>query len=517
MKERTRFESELEILKGSENFAGYSSGNYFGENMNYFYPQGEFEEETGSAYYSFDEEPVPLREHSVEWKIAHSRAAPENDVQTDLVKHLALPVLKNETKKQAQRVTDLQILFANTDLQTAKRLYRRLTDSKDFLGKLFHLTLHRDTRKYLLSILDSVIIVRSQTQPTPVIPPKPPISGVPPVVIPPKIVKPKPPIAGVPPPKKPTPPKQPQPPQKDPKIVAPRVPFPWRPPSYKMPAPSKNDWIESSLQSAAGFLGLTISIGLRALSKVSLEDAIEAAWIVFQVEQGGIKALYGLAGEAAAEAILKHTLGIDPSRIVNLNTIAANFPVLDITSPRGLISVKVKGVAGKLTGKALEEAINSAYVNDFFNMLIGDHPRAKRKLDKAAKFLLNNLQTLDRVRALPDDLKDFTEAGIKKYIQEKGLLQIPHDHVTMVRRGLGKKLAARIKNNKKLSDSLGIKNDLQLATFVNSQIDRITSLGVKSSDLIILAEAAATHLPPAQVGRLKKDFKKLRSKVYGTK
>lgn len=501
MRERIRFENELELLKGSEIFANNSTENYL-------HPLREFSE---SAYSTYDE-PIPLREHSVEWKTAYDRAAPENDVQKHLVAQLALPVLANETKKQADRVTALQISFANTDLQTAKRLFQRLNDPKDFLGKLFHLTLHTDTRKYLLSILDSVIIVQSQQTNKPIVPPKPPISGVPPVVIPPKIVKPQT-TNGKPPDK----PKPPAPPDKDPKINAPRVKLPWRPATLVTPAVDKSDWAAGSVTAAATFLGLTASIGLRALGKVSLEDAIEAAWIVFQIEQGGLKALYGLAGEAAAEAILKYTLGVDPSRIINLNSIAANFPVLDLTSPGGFISVKVKGVAGKLTGKALEDAIDSAYVNDFYNMLVGDHPRAKRKLDKAAKLLFDNRRTLQNVRALPDDLKDFTEKGIRKYIQEKGLLQIPDDHVQMVRRGLGKKLAARLKNNKKILDSLGIKNDTQLAAYVNSHIDRIKSLPVKSTDLIIMAEAAAAHLPAAQVERLKKDLDKLKMKVYGKK
>lgn len=215
-----------------------------------------------------------------------------------------------------------------------------------------------------------------------------------------------------------------------------------------------------------------------------------------------------MAGERAAEAFLKHTLGVDPSRVINLNSIAANFPILDLTSPGGFVSVKVKGVVSKLTGKALEDVINSAYVNDFYNMLTGDHPRAARKLDKAAKLLFDNRRKLGDARALPDDLKDFTEKGIRKYIQEKSFLQIPHDHVQMVRRGLGKKLAARLEGNKRILDSLGIKNDAQLAKFVNSHNDRIRSIGVTRNDLTIIAEAAASHLPAAQVERLKKNFDK---------
>jgi hypothetical protein len=246
--------------------------------------------------------------------------------------------------------------------------------------------------------------------------------------------------------------------------------------------------------------------------------AIEAAWIVFQIEEGGLARVYGLAGEAAAKAILSNVLGVDPALIANLNDFAANFPIVDVATPRGFFSVKVRGVASTLAGEELEAAVRSQYTSDLFDLAVGG-PRADRKLLKAAKGLLKIKAELGR--SWPTDLKALCPEGVAKYIRENAKFLFPHNHVQLARRMLGKdlvegtighNLAKRIQSSKKFLDQLGIKNQADLVAFVNRQVDRIDSLHVTSKEFQVLAQAAAKFVPEQQIPRLRPALERLKRK-----
>lgn len=450
--------------------------------------------------------PSAITGHSLEWQQAYVASAPQDGAQRELVNQLAIPMGASETAKQAKRVDALSAQFSVMDPRTAGSLYARLQNRGDALGQLFELTLHPATQKSLLSLLDATRhgndrgTLNRGTQPTQPVtpvkksPPKPPV--IPPHYTPMHVA----------------PTKQPPP---QPPI---QLPSPWTPPwldwlsDDQYPAPANQDdpaWVWSPIRAAAGALGLTMSVGLRVLSNPLVEKAVEAAWLVFQTEEGGLAALYGMAGEAAAEVILSRALGVDPALVVNLNNVAANFPLVDVATPKGFFSVKVKGVASTLAGDELQASIRSQYTSDLFDLAVGG-PKADGKLIKAAKGLLKVRGQLGQ--AWPSDLKDLTVDGVAKYLRQNARLMVPDDHVQLLRHTLGEDLYKRISSSKKYMDQLGIKNQTDLANFVDRQISRIDSLQVTSEDLMTLAETAADHIPKEQIPRLSRDLQKLQRK-----
>jgi hypothetical protein len=444
--------------------------------------------------------------HSLEWQQAYMTSAPEDGAQRNLVAQLALPMNAGQTREQAQRVQALQAQITLMEPATARRMYARLTSRADSLGNLFYLTLHPATIRSLLTQLNAkqhesdrgtAPVQRAtdnhgtdnrgttpvpphqrppkrDTRPGPSQPPRPPGDDNPPPWKPPRVVSPFP------------------------------VPPPWEQDENLATdlTPSKSqNWVQKTLLSAATFLGTTVSVGLRAVSSVTMEKAIEAAWLVFQVTEAEPAALIGMAGEAAAEAFLADILGVDPATVRNLNDIEPNFPVLDLISPRFVASVKTRGVLSTLPASALTEQLSSQYVSDLLSIIDGE-----KKLDKAAEALLRSRKALGR--AWPTDLRATTVDGIANYIREKAILSVPSDHVQPLRRSLGQNLARRLQNNKKLLDQLGIKNSRQLSAYVNKQIDRIHSMGPSSGDLRVMAETV-NHLPPDVNESFRKKYAKI--------
>jgi hypothetical protein len=454
-------------------------------------------------------EPRSISGHSLEWQQAYLMATPEDSAQRDLVAQLALPVGENQTREQAQRVEVIQTQIALMDPRTAYRLYQRLTSPGDALGQLFHLTLHHTTRKSLLGYLDAkrhdydrgtAPVSRSTDnrnvpQPRPV--PSPPPKPVQDTDIP------------WPPWWKPVKPGPPTPPHI---TTPPGNLWPWQPPwtmddelqTDQSDSKPKN-WIKTSLMAAASGLGMVLNVGLRAVTTPAMEKALEAAWIVFQTTEAEPAVLIGMAGEAAAEALLAEILGIDPALVRNLNDIESNFPVVDLISPRWLGSVKTRGILSTLPASALTDQLRSQYTSDLLNIIAGDK-QAQGKLDKAADALFRNRRKLGR--AWPADLKDTSRAVIRKYLQEKTILLVPDDHVQPLRRTLGADLYRRLKDNKKALEQLGIK-DNQLATWVRSQIVRIQSMGPRSADFRVMAETAANHLPSDVTEKWRKKYLKI--------
>jgi hypothetical protein len=283
--------------------------------------------------------------------------------------------------------------------------------------------------------------------------------------------------------------------------------WPWSPPKVIITQDFPPDdtggssWVWKPIKAAATALGITITIGMRSLSNVELQDAIDAAWLVFQIEQGGLKAVIGLAGEAAAEAILARVIGADASKIFNLNSLRKSFPVVDIMAPTGLFSVKTRGLLG--LHAPLNSELIREYTQDLIDLAVGDHPRAAGKLPKAAKLIFDNRVKLKARGSWPRDLIANSAQDVEKYIRNKTKLLVPHDHVQILRRSVGKVLNARVQRGLKLPAGT------DPVAWVNSFVDRIDSIGIKTSDLQVMLEATK-HLPPEQVGRLLKELAALK-------
>jgi hypothetical protein len=288
--------------------------------------------------------------------------------------------------------------------------------------------------------------------------------------------------------------------------------WPWSPPKVIITQDFPPDdtggssWVWGPIKAAATFLGIGITIGLRRLSNVELQDAIDAAWLVFQLEQGGLKAVIGLAGEAAAEKILASVIGVDASKIFNLNSLAKSFPVLDLMAPTGVFSVKTRGLLG--LNAPLNSELVREYTQDLIDFAVGEHPRAARKLPKAAKLIFNNRTKLKASGSWPSDLIANSAQDVEKYIRQKAKLLVPHDHYQILRKHVGAALNARVKKGLKLPAGT------DPVAWVQSFVFRIDSIGVKSSDLQVLLEATK-HLPKEQVGRLLKELAALKRRRRG--
>ena len=423
--------------------------------------------------------------HSPAWQQAYRAAAPEDSAQRDLITQLALPIGEGQTREQARRVEALEAQITLMDPSTAERLYIRLTDPADALGILFHSTLHHVTVKSLLAQLDTKRHeLRQETIPVP--------QGTASVKRR-RYIQQTPRVGPASPQPEPQQPKEPQnPPCTDPgPPVSPyRVPPPWMAPWVGQPEDpgGSRSWIWPSLTKGAGMLGMTVSVGLRSLSTVALEKAIEAAWLVFQTTDAAPTTVMGMAGEAAAEAFLAEILGLHPASVRNLNDFMANFPLVDLISPRWIASVKNRGALSTLPAAALTEQLRSQYTSDLLGIITGD-----KKVEDAAEALLRLRPQLGQ--AWPSDLRATTVEGVARYLREKTVLLVPADHVERLRETLGEDLYRRLKDNKKWLNQLGIKNVAQLTDFIDGQVCRIISLGPRSKDFRLMAEVAAHDIP----------------------
>lgn len=441
--------------------------------------------------------------HFPEWEQALQASQPEDQAQAELKALLAQPIGPQDVPALARRVDAMKALMAGLDLKTADRLYQRLTDyPRDALGRLFRLELHPETVRTLIEHLAWVRHVKRQAAPPPPPPPPPvpprrrqtpPITGRPPVVVPPIVV---------PPP--PVPPRPPQPP-----TLTPTYPgIPWRPPgittSLPPSDPSGPSWVWAPIGLAATALGTVVSIGIRRLTQAELADLIDAAWLVFQLEGGRpLTTILGMAGEAVAEKLMSRVLGIDPAKIYNLNLLQSNFPVADLISPRGLASVKVRGLLGRTTGAARAPSLALEYIQDLVDVA-APGPATRSKLTKAASLLFDNRATLRARGAWPTGFSPRSIAEVERYLRDKVTLFVPHDHVQLVRRTIGEVLHRRVQTG-----NIRLPAGTNPVAWVNSFVDRVDSLGLKSTDFEVLLEATK-HIPKEQIPRLRRELDRLR-------
>ncbi len=421
--------------------------------------------------------PLPIRRILL---VGHTDDVGDDKYNLDLGLQRAESVL-------AQLATDIEDLRRKG---LAKGADTRISIDAETRGKKEPVTADRAKRELNRRVEIFFFVTRTKPVPPPPVKPVPPHQY--PIIIPP-IVVPKPPEPGIP-----WPHWTPRPP-------TPWNPWPWRPKGAPPPPPPKDngkgsgiaDWIKTSLTAAAGALGIVISGGMWALRKETVQKAIDAAWLVFQLEEAPLKTLIGLAGEAALEAILPDVFGLDPKQVFNLNKLAPSFPVLDLISPRGVISVKTYGIVSTLVGKDLESSILSKYKGDFLEMVLGG-PGADSKLDKCARYLFENQQALRQQGVWPTALRGTSEQQIRNYVQREGLLVIPNDHVQMVRKEIGKHL-----NGLRLSKT--IQADPK---WIQDQVFRIQPGGVKSTDLGGILEVTR-DLPKEQNERLYREHGQL--------
>lgn len=327
-------------------------------------------------------------------------------------------------------------------------------------------------------------------EPEPVPPPRPAPRRSPPSA-PPIFPKPKPVPPGLPPWRQPVPPSLP----------------PWLPPrvitSLPPSDPSGPSWVWGTIGWAATLLGMTVSIGLRSLTAAELGEIIEAAWLVFQTEGGPLRTVVGLAGEAAARKAISRVLGV---AVYDLNELrpGVSFPVVDIISSRGLSSVKVRGLLGATGGAARAPSLALEYIQDLVDLAVGG-PAVDKKLAKAASLLFDNRAMLKARGVWPTGFNPRSVAEAERYVRDKTKLYIPDDHVQLVKRTIGESLYKRLKIG-----NIRLAPGTNRVAWVNSFVDRIDSIGLKSSDLDILVEAARKYIPKEQIPRLHRDLDKLR-------
>lgn len=283
--------------------------------------------------------------------------------------------------------------------------------------------------------------------------------------------------------------------------------IPWRPPgvttSLPPSDPSAPSWVWGPIGLAATALGTVVSIGLRRLSNAELGDIIEATWLVFQLEGGRpLKIIVGMAGEAAAEKLMSRVLGVDASKIFNLNILRSNFPVADLISPRGLSSVKVRGLLGARVGAARAPSLALEYVQDLVDIAVGG-PAGDPKLAKAAQLLFDNRGMLKARGAWPTSFNPRSVAEVERYIRNETALYIPHDHVQLVKRTIGEVLHRRVQ-----SGNIRLPPGTNPVAWVNSFVDRVHSIGVRSSDFEVFLEATK-YIPKEQIPRLQRERDRL--------
>jgi outer membrane protein OmpA-like peptidoglycan-associated protein len=288
--------------------------------------------------------------------------------------------------------------------------------------------------------------------------------------------------------------------------VPPSLP-PWLPPrvttSLPTSDPSGPSWVWGAIGSAANLLGMTVSMGLRSLTAVELGEIIEAAWLVLQTEGGPLKTVVGLAGEAAARKAMSRVLGV---AVYDLNELrpGVSFPVLDIISSRGLSSVKVRGLLGARTGAARAPSLAPEYIQDLVDIAVGG-PAENKKLAKAASLLFDNRAMFKARGVWPMGFNPRSVAEVELYIRDQTKLYVPDDHVQLVKEAIGEALYKRVKNG-----NIWLPRDTDPIAWTNLFVDRVDSIGLKSSELDALIEAARKCITKEQIPRLHRDLDKLR-------
>jgi len=448
---------------------------------------------------------------SREWETARRLASPESQDQTEFVRLLALPIDAHDRSGVVTRYNEMRALFGRLYPASAQRMHQRMVTPNDPLGDLAKLELARWHRNELLSLaqargkeLDRGAIDRGTT-PLPPEPrrkkdPEPIIGGVPapkrpdPIqVIPPTPTQ----VVPLPPPTKTTP--------RTPVVIdAPTAPKLTPTTLYvSIKDPTTPGWLERSLNGVAKIAGFALSALVAMVPAQTLERAAQAAWLVFQLRKLTPAQLVGLAGEMAAEAmavwVLESKMGIPASKIFNLNTLAKNFPGLDLLAPNLPISVKTYGVLSKKAGEALSRQLMSKYKGDAMKLFDVNHVLHRRYQRKVASRLLAKRSELTKAGVWPSYLSGskVTEDQVAKYVRDHGVMMVPANHVGIVHMTMGQTYFEQYKQNLLPELKAGL-SDQQVAKEIQSLLHRrFISSGLMSTDYRALADVAQ-RLPSAR-------------------
>jgi hypothetical protein len=412
---------------------------------------------------------------SPEWEAARRRAAPADNTQRTLVRHLEEPIAASQTTAIRARANALRKLVQTSPPQEASALQRRLNDRSDPLAHLFDLELSTPLRAELRTRLarrpveeergtfDRGTEDKSTERPPPP-PPDKPQPPVPPVV-----------------------PQKPDPTKPDPKRPDPKRPDPTKtqttdPPRIKPGDGGEDgrrllDWLEKIYGAAGRALGLGLipligmvisgSSGKVALDATIIQRALQAAMNVL-MENRTARQLVGDAGEAIAEEVYewlreKETGG--RSRPFNLNRLRKNFPLIDLIDRSGIYGVKARGA---LTSGDVTDSL----VGDLFEFWSNTGKEGIPKVRKAAELLHELASVLQAQDHWPDDLaRNATSEVIETYIRQKGILLVPSDKWYEVQSKVGTRVLSG------LSDTL---TDADKVAQVTPYTSRVRSFGISS-------------------------------------
>jgi hypothetical protein len=230
----------------------------------------------------------------------------------------------------------------------------------------------------------------------------------------------------------------------------------------------------------------------------SVEQAIREEMAKEQaraLRKGGVPrhpAWVGPSGEAAAGA----TLRLKGHQVADVNKLRSNFPAIDISyagtgakgSMGGFASVKTYGLGtpGPASPSTLE-----AYAGDLKSMLkTGGPGYAPVPAEKAAELLAKpaNRKLLQDLKAWPRDLRaNASKESIAKYINEKGTLMVPDDHVDDLRKFV-KQQAMRDPGAYELEPGPNLEADIERLQA------RIQGMGV-TTDQLVEAHQRVTGVP----------------------
>ena len=296
----------------------------------------------------------------------------------------------------------------------------------------------------------------------------------------------------------PIPSRRPKPPQGG----TPPVP---RPQGQQLPGSGTgiSQWLKDSLSGVAKMAGIAISGLVWAIPAPVLEKAIEAAWLVFQLENLSPNSLVGKAGERAARVIAKWALekaGVS-GNVFDVNILQKNFPGFDLLTSLRPYSVKTYNVLGQDINKA-----KSNYKRDILR-IIGSHPADRGYRERVAAAMLRWRTELTKAGVWPTSLSgNVTKDQLVKFIRETVFL-FPEDHVITMRGQMGAELFGMYKQGQSIPGIAAGLGDNDVAPLISKfVIERIQSSGLKTTDLRLMVDVAR-RLPDARDAVVKRGVK----------
>jgi outer membrane protein OmpA-like peptidoglycan-associated protein len=266
-----------------------------------------------------------------------------------------------------------------------------------------------------------------------------------------------------------------------------------------------SQWLKDALSGVAQMAGIAISGLIAAIPASVLEEAIEAAWLVFQLEKLPANSLVGTAGERAAQVIAKWALeraGVS-GKVFDVNTLRKNFPGIDLLTTSRPYSVKTYGVFAQSL-----DNVKSSYKQDILK-IISPERRHFLYQERVANALLGARAQLTTAGVWPASLSGaVTKEQVFKYIRDTTVFMFPADHFMVMRGHMGAELFGMYKKGLAIPGIPAGLADNDVAPRISKFIvERIQSSGVKSTDLRLMVDVAR-RLPDARDAVVRRGVKK---------